>query len=56
MPSEILRGELPSVDQLQVADLDQDGDLDVVVASSEANTSAWLQNNGSEQFVPHGLG
>ncbi|MDQ7054865.1 MAG: FG-GAP-like repeat-containing protein [candidate division KSB1 bacterium] len=35
------------------ADLDQDGDIDVVTASSGDNTIAWYENDGNLQFSQH---
>ena len=44
------------------ADLDDDGDLDVVATSlindwsdPERKSLLWLENDGSEQFTPHGI-
>jgi GEVED domain/FG-GAP-like repeat len=36
-----------------VADLDSDGDLDVLSPSCEDNTVAWHENNGAENFTRH---
>ena len=35
------------------ADLDGDGDLDVLSASSQDDTIAWYENDGSENFTKH---
>ena len=37
------------------ADLDGDGDLDVVSVSSWDDKIAWYENNGSQSFTPHTL-
>ena len=34
------------------ADLDGDGDLDVLVASANDDKIAWYENDGSENFTP----
>ena len=34
-------------------DLDDDGDIDVIVASNRDDTVAWYENNGSESFTEH---
>ena len=56
LPAETLASEITSVDQIEVADLDNDQDLDIVGASSESNYRAWLENDGSDNFIPHQLG
>ena len=35
------------------ADLDGDGDLDVLSASENDDTIAWYENDGSENFTAH---
>ena len=35
------------------ADLDGDGDMDVLSASYQDDTIAWYENDGSENFTPH---
>ena len=35
------------------ADLDGDGDVDILSADSTANTVAWHENDGSESFAEH---
>ena len=56
LPASNLASGLTSVDQIQVADLDNDADFDIVGASSLSNERAWLENDGSEGFIPHQLG
>jgi hypothetical protein len=56
LPATTLATGITSVDQIEVADLDNDMDLDIVGASSESSSRAWLENNGSEGFIPHQLG
>jgi len=55
LPAESLGTNLTNVDQIEIADLDNDGDLDIVAASSTDPDFAWLENQGSENFVPHSL-
>lgn len=38
---------------LAAADLDQDGDWDLISASSNDNMIAWYENQGDQQFVAH---
>jgi len=35
------------------SDVDSDGDMDVLSASSEVNKIAWYENDGSESFTEH---
>ena len=35
------------------ADVDGDGDLDVLSASFYDDTIAWYENDGSQNFTPH---
>ena len=44
------------MDQIEIADLDGDLDMDIVAASEISDDSFWLQNNGSDGFIPHQLG
>jgi hypothetical protein len=53
-------GDLSGASSPQVADLDGDGDLDVVVVSAynrwddpSAQSLMWFENNGHQQFTPH---
>ena len=52
--------DLPGASSAQVADIDGDGDLDIVVASANndwdnpnAPSLVWLENNGRMQFIKH---
>ena len=38
------------VNEVEIADLDGDGDNDVLVATYDNNTVAWYENNGSGSF------
>ena len=39
--------------QIDVGDIDKDGDIDVVVADSNDNNVMWYKNNGSEVFTEY---
>lgn len=41
------------IDAVDVADLDGDGDLDLLSASSLDHTLAWYENDGSQTFTTH---
>ena len=56
LPGEIIADGLSAIDQIEISDLDLDGDLDIVAASSTSDDQAWMENDGSENFLPHGLG
>ena len=43
---------ITSVDQIEVADLDNDSDLDTIAASSDSSFKAWLENDGTDGFTP----
>ena len=34
-------------------DIDDDGDIDVLIASNRDDTVSWCENNGSESFTEH---
>ena len=55
LPAESLATGITAVDQIEIADLDYDNDLDIVSASSETSQRVWLENDGSEGFIPHKL-
>ena len=41
------------VTDVTVADLDRDGDWDLVSANSDDNVVAWFENDGNQVFSPH---
>lgn len=43
------------VDQLEVADIDGDGDVDMIGASAVNDTIFWFENDGSENFTSHAI-
>jgi FG-GAP-like repeat/FlgD Ig-like domain/Bacterial Ig-like domain len=43
----------PNPDDLYAADLDDDGDIDLVTANGESNSVSILRNDGSGVFSPH---
>ena len=46
---------MPRPHAMEQADLDQDGDVDVVAASSTTGGVAWFENDGQGQFTKHVL-
>ena len=56
LPTQLITDDISSIDQLEVADLDDDNDLDIVAASSESGDKYILENQGSEGFSPISLG
>lgn len=44
-----------SADAVAAVDVDGDGDKDVVVLDKQAGGLSWLENKGSENFVPHNI-
>ena len=42
-------------DDVDLGDLDGDGDMDVLSASPNDNKIAWYENDGSENFTPHNI-
>jgi hypothetical protein len=36
-----------------IADIDEDGDFDIIYSSSSINTVGWYENNGSQKFKDH---
>ncbi len=53
VPQKPLAGELSHPSDVFAADLDGDGDLDVLVASEWNDRVAWYENQGSGRFTPH---
>jgi hypothetical protein len=45
---------LSSIEDFEIADLDSDGDGDIIFASSADSKIGYFNNNGSEGFVPGG--
>ena len=43
--------DLDGAGRLVVRDLDEDGDMDVIVTALDANDVVWYANNGSESFT-----
>lgn len=43
------------VRSVQAADVDGDGDMDIVAAAENANTVAWYENDGTQTFTLHTL-
>ena len=55
-------GDFPGAYSAEAADVDQDGDLDIVVVScfnnweeADAQSMIWFENNGRMEFSPHDL-
>lgn len=44
-----------SITYLRVADMDMDGDSDILTHSSLDGQIKWYENNGDESFKPHGI-
>ena len=55
-PASTIAAGVTAVDQIEVADLDNDADLDIIGASSTSDYRTWIENKGSEGFLPHQLG
>jgi len=51
LPASTLSTGIISVDQIEVADLDNDSDLDIKAASSDSNFKSWLENDGTDGFT-----
>ena len=49
-PRQFISSDVWSVQSIDTADLDEDGDLDILMAAYYEDKIAWFENNGSGQF------
>jgi hypothetical protein len=54
-PQSIISTTADSAETVAAADLDGDGDMDVLSASKNDSTIAWYENDGSESFAEHAI-
>src|SRR4030065_876832 len=49
----LLDGNFARANGVVSADVDGDGDMDILGSAIDANTIAWWENNGSQSFTKH---